>query len=141
MKHFILTVSFLLLGFCVNAQAYKSINISSAEYNTRKSSSGIEVSSITYQSDGSYHIVLYNTNYNDPYDGVSYYTSYNFEWYLSYKGKRVSDYFQSTIRCRKNVDKYVYAWPNEVPRGYERYVTVQFGREQQRVYKDRRDDD
>lgn len=141
MKHFILTALFLSLGFCGYAQAYHSINLSSTEYNTHNSSSGIEVSSITYQSDGSYRVILYNTNHNDPYDGVSYYTSYNFEWYLSYKGKRVSDYFQSTIRCRKNEDKYVYAWPNEVPRGYEHYVSVQFGREQNMVNKDRRDDD
>lgn len=135
MKHFILTALFLSLGFCGYAQA----NI--REYNTRQSSSGIDVRSITYQSDGSYRVILCNTNHNDPYDGVWYYTSYNFEWYLSYKGKRVSDYFQSTIRCMENEDKYVYAWPNEVPRGYERYVSVQFGREQNMVNKDRRDDD
>lgn len=137
MKHFILTALFLSLEFCGYAQAYQSIKVSSPEYNTHNSSSGIEVRSITYQSDGSYRVILYNTNHNDPY----YYTSYDFEWYLSYKGKRVSDYFQSTIRCRKNVDKYVYAWPNEVPQGYERYVSVQFGREQNMGNKDRRDDD
>ena len=64
--------------------------------------------------------------------------AYAFDWYLSYKGKRVSDYYSSTIRCRKTEQRTVRCWPDEVPRGYESYVTVQFGREQ--APRDRRDD-
>lgn len=136
-----LTIITVLLCSClsVNAQAYKSIKIAGVEYNTHSSFQGISVNSIEPQDDGSYMITLYNTNYNDPYDGVSYKTSYSFEWYLSYNGKRVSDYYRSTIRCRKEETKKVYAWPTNVPTGHERYVTVQFGREH--LQKDRRDDD
>ena len=139
----ILTIIIVLLYSClsVNAQAYKQIKISDMEYNTHLSSEGINVDSIKIQYDGSYLIELYNTNYNDPYDGVSYKTSYSFEWYLSYCGKRVSDYFKSTIRCRKTLIKRVYAWPGKVPKGHEKYVTVQFGRESLPIKKDRRDDD
>jgi hypothetical protein len=52
----------------------------------------------------------------------------------------VSDYFDTTIRCRKSGEKTVYAWPGDVPKGYEKYITVQFGREQKQIVKDRRDD-
>lgn len=137
----ILTIIIVLLCNClsVNAQAYKQINISSVEHNTHSSFKGINVDSIQLQRDGSYSIELYNTNYDDPYDGVSYKTSYSFEWYLSLCGKRVSDYYKSTIRCRKTEIKRVYAWPGKVPKGQEKYVTVQFGREP--IQKDRRDDD
>lgn len=139
----ILTIIIVLLCSCLsaNAQAYKRIKISDVEYNTHSSSEGINVNSIKLQSDGSYLIILYNTNYNDPYDGVSYKTSYSFEWYLSYSGKRVSDYFKSTIRCRSTLTKCVYAWPDKVPKGHEKYVTVQFGKEPLPIKKDRRDDD
>ncbi|MBR5533058.1 MAG: hypothetical protein IKU59_07125 [Bacteroidales bacterium] len=121
-----------------NAQAYQSIKIADVEYNTHSSFQGINVNLIQPQTDGSFLIELYNTNYNDPYDGVSYKTSYSFEWYLSYNGKRVSDYYRSTIRCRKEELKKVYVWPAKVPKGHEKYVTVQFGREP--IKKDRRDD-
>lgn len=141
MKKLCLLILFLCIGFYGYSQAYKGISISRAEYNTHNSFSGIEVSSLVPQSGGAYRVTLYNTNYNDPYDGVSYYTSYSFEWYLSYKGKRVSDYFKSTIPCRKSNEKTVYAWPDEIPSGHERYVTVQFGRKEVKVPKDRRDDD
>ncbi|MGM9774185.1 MAG: hypothetical protein ACI3Y2_03150 [Candidatus Egerieousia sp.] len=138
----ILTIIVLLCScLSVNAQAYKPIKILGVEYNTHSSSEGISVDSIRLQNDGSYLIELYNTNHSDPNDGVSYITSYSFEWYLSYCGKRVSDYFKSTIRCLKSITKRVYAWPGKVPKGYEKYVTVQFGREHLPIKKDRRDND
>jgi hypothetical protein len=137
----LIAVALLPIGnLSLKAQAYKGLNIAGAEYNTRSSSRGINVDLIEPQSDGSYLVKLNNTNNNDPYDGVSYITSYSFEWYLSYCGKRVSDYYNSTIRCKKNETKYVYAWPGKVPKGKERYVTVQFGRESGEIKKDRRDD-
>lgn len=117
-------------------QAYHPISIASLEYVTHESHSGIEVSSITPQSDGSYLVTLYNTNHHD--DGNTR-TSYHFTWYLSYKGKRVSDYYANTISCRKSASVTAYAWPGYVPRGNERYVTAQLGKEPRP--KDRRDDD
>lgn len=140
-KLFLIIIAVLLsTSMSSNAQAYQSIQIADVEYNTYSSSQGIDVKSIQPQSDGSFLIKFYNTNYNDPYDGVSYRTSYSFEWYLSYYGKRVSDYYKSTIRCRKIETRNVYLWPNKVPKGHERYVTVQFGREPREIIKDRRDD-
>lgn len=124
----------------VSAQAYRNIRLAPLEYNTHNSHSGITLTSIAYQStSGSYLVDLFNGNHNDPYDGTEYRTSYSFEWYLSYKGKRVSDYVKSIVRCLDSEQKIVFAWPNEVPKGYEKYVTVQFGREP--IKKDRRDDD
>lgn len=139
----ILIIISVLLGSSVSsyAQAYKPIRIADVEYNTHYSFLGMEVKSIQPQNDDFYMITFYNTNYNDPYDGVSYRTSYSFEWYLSYNGKRVSDYYRSTIRCRNEETKNVYAWPAKVPKGHEKYVTVQFGREPREIKKDRRDDD
>lgn len=62
----------------------------------------------------------------------------NVTWYLSYKGKRVSDYYHSVARSMSWFTVKSVAWPNEVPKGHEKYVTVQFGKEPEK--KDRRDD-
>lgn len=140
MKKLILSIIFahcVVLGYC---QTYHNIEVSGVEYNTHNSSSGIQVKSISPQTNGTYAVEFYNTNQNDPYYGVSYVTSYCFDWYLSYCGKRVSDYYTSTIRCRKSESRAVYAWPNAVPKGDENYVTIQFGREQVEYQRDRRDD-
>lgn len=104
---------------------------------TIESYAGIEVSDITPQNDGAYIVSLYNANY---YSHAGMYDYCAFTWYLSYKGQRVSDYYNSHIRCQSGEEKTVYAWPNEIPKGYEKYVTVQFGREQKQIVKDRRDD-
>ena len=64
----------------------------------------------------------------------------NFTWYLSYKGKRVSDYYSSTTNVRNyKISVKAVTWPNDVPKGNEKFVTVQFGKESEK--KDRRDDD
>lgn len=133
MKKLLLILCAVSLYTIANAQAYTQISIQSLERNTNRSHVGIVVNSITPQGGESYAVELYNANYND--EGC--HTSYAFDWYLSYKGKRVSDYYSSTIRCRKTEQRTVRCWPDEVPRGYESYVTVQFGREQ--APKDRRD--
>ena len=134
MKRIFLLLLFVCITPCVYSQTYVGINIVEPEYNTYDSFSGIVVSSITPQSNGSYDVVLYNSNHDDDYNC---YTYYRFEWYLSYKGKRVSDYFSSSIRCRKSSNKSVLPWPDEIPKGNEKYVTVQFGHE---IHRDRRDD-
>lgn len=135
MKKILLIFAFHLLATTMFGQAYRSLNIPPLEYNTHESHSGI-VSSITPQSNGSYLVTLYNSNHND--DGNTR-TSYHFYWYLSYKGKRVSDYYNNTVRCMKQGEVTVYTWPNVVPKGNERYVTVQLGKEPRP--QDRRDDD
>ena len=123
---------FLVTIFCL------SISAIDIEHNTKQSSVGISVSSIKPQYDGSYNVEFYNSNSSDRDDDTIYRTSFMFDWYLSYKGKRVSDYRQTTVRCRRSCTETIWAWPGEVPNGHESYVTVQFGRE--RKQKDRRDD-
>lgn len=135
MKKYLLFVFGILVYSSVSAQAYHSLNIVSRDYVTNESFSGIVVSSVTPQEDGSYSVTLFNSNYDSSYEAVT----NSFDWYLSYKGKRVSDYFKSAIRSRNISTKTVLAWPDEVPKGNEKYVTVQFGRERT-TPTDRRDD-
>lgn len=139
MRKLFLTLCSVIVCMAASGQAYRQIRIADEVSNTHNSYSGVEVRTITPLSDGSYSVTLFNSNYNDPYDGVSYRTSYSFCWYLLYKGKRISDYYQSTIRCRASDKKNVWAWLDEVPKGYEKYVSVQLGREA--VRRDSRDDD
>ena len=135
----------LLLAFCcalfsltVSAQAYRSLNIIEPSYITYETHKGIEVDSITPQNNGSYIVKLYNSNRNLQDERAT----YSFYWYLSYKGKRVSDYYKSALSCQKVEKKTAWAWPNEVPKGYERYVTVQLGKEPKvKDYRNNRDDD
>lgn len=63
----------------------------------------------------------------------------NFTWYLSYKGKRVSDYYYSTATSMSVFSVKAVAWPDAVHKGYEKYVTAQLGKEPPK--RDRRDDD
>ena len=138
MKKF-LVLLFLICGMygCIYSQAYRTINVVREDYVTVNSKEGISVSKLIPNSDKSYTVELSNTNRS----AQGEIQSNCFEWYLSYKGKRVSDYFQETIRCGKTSTRQVYCWPGEVPSGYEKYVTVQLGREQVPIIKDRRDDD
>ncbi|MBQ6668098.1 MAG: hypothetical protein IJM65_08255 [Bacteroidales bacterium] len=125
----------MVLGIFTTQAQYNTINVIREDYVTVSSKEGISVTSVTPNQDKSYTVVLKNNNTN----AVGEIKSYCFDWYLSYKGKRVSDYFQETIRCGRTATRQVYCWPGEVPSGYERYVTVQLGKEP--VKKDRRDDD
>ena len=135
MKKYLLLFFGILMYSSVSAQAYHSVRLAQPDIYTTNSHDGIDVSSITPKTDGSYSVELFNSNYNNGNEIVT----YAFEWYLSYKGKRVSDYYKSAIRNRKSEQKTVWAWPDEVPRGNEQYVTVQFGKEP--PVRDRRDDD
>lgn len=132
-----LLITFMLLAATpvANAQAYRSLNIVRSENVTINSQEGIVVQSTTVNEDKSITVTFMNSNYNN--DGER--NTYNFEWYLSYKGKRVSDYYTEAIRCRQTGSRTVYYWPNTVPAGHEKYVSVQLGREPRK--KDRRDDD
>jgi hypothetical protein len=133
---FIITLSILFYSLSTPLKAqYWIPNFVEPEYVTISSTQGITVNSITPNHNGSYSVNIGNSNRGNQGE----ITSYSFEWYLSYKGERVSDYFQETIRCGQTSSRTVYCWPGEVPSGNERYVTVQLGREPAR--RDRRDDD
>lgn len=117
-----------------NAQAYIPLNIQESENVTINSKEGIVVQGTIVNKDKSITVTLMNTNYSNSGER----NTYTFDWYLSYRGKRVSDYYTEAIRCRKTESRTVYFWPNSVPIGHEKYVTVQLGREPRK--KDRRDD-
>lgn len=62
-----------------------------------------------------------------------------FKFYLSYKGKRVSEYISANSNYEYRFTCTCYIWPNIVPKGHEKYVNVQIGLEPKK--KDPRDDD
>lgn len=134
-KLVIMTTLFIGIGVHAVKAQYWVPNFVEPEYVTISSKEGISVKSITPNHNNSYTVVLHNNNRGNQGE----ITSYNFEWYLSYKGKRVSDYYQETVRCGQSFSRTVYAWPGEVPAGNERYVTAQLGR--QPAKRDPRDDD
>ena len=112
---------------------YSPINVAPRTSSIVESSNGIVVESIVPYGNGC-RIKLFNSNYNEVNDR----TSYTFVIYLSYKGHRVSDYQNITLRCRYDGTYDVPLWPGEVPSQYQNTVTVQFGKESRT--RDRRDD-
>ncbi|MBQ9472822.1 MAG: hypothetical protein IJU81_00265 [Bacteroidales bacterium] len=140
MRKLLIAFTLLVVTSAVNAQAYKSINVIPSTYVTVSSHDGITVQGTTVNPDKSLTVTFKNNNSNN-YDSSGEIKTYSFEWYLSYKGKRVSDYFTDAIRCGKTDSHTVHLWPGEVPTGYEKYVTVQLGRERKPIQKDRRDND
>lgn len=130
----------LLSAFAVNAQAYRSINVIPSTYVTINSHDGIIVQGTTVNQDKSITVTFKNENSNN-YDSSGEIRTYSFEWYLSYKGKRISDYYTDAVRCGKTASRTVHFWPGEVPVGHEKYITIQLGRERQTRERDRRDDD
>ena len=135
MRKLLIAFTLLAVTSAVNAQAYVPLNIVPTEDVTIKSKDGIVVQSTTVNADNSVTVTLYNSNSNRDNER----DTYTFEWYLSYKGKRVSDYYNEAVRCKRTASRTVYIWPGEVPNGNEKYVTVQLGREPRK--KDPRDDD
>lgn len=136
MKRILLFLLFYIgIGFYTANAQYVVPSFREPEYVTISSKDGISVKSITPNQNNSYTVVLSNGNRGNQGE----ITSYSFEWYLSYKGERVSDYYQETVRCGQSSSRTVYAWPGEVPAGNERYVTAQLGR--QSAKRDPRDDD
>lgn len=137
MKKVLVLLIGLFLCITLRAQAYRGITIGPPpDYVQIESFQGIAVTSLSYSQANGYTVTLMNNNYNRSGEKNSYF----FDWYLSYNGKRVSDYYSSTIFCRQvETRNNLYTWPNSVPSGHEKYVTVQFGKEKPK--KDRRDDD
>lgn len=138
MKKIVVVILFSGMIFGVSAQAYRSLNVIPSTYVTVNSHEGITIQNTTVNQDKSLTVTFKNENSNN-YDNSGEIRTYSFEWYLSYKGKRVSDYYTDAIRCGKTASHTVHFWPGEVPNGYEKYVTVQLGREPRK--KDPRDDD
>ena len=136
MKKATLFVLFMMgLGLLTTQAQYHQLNVIQEDYVTVSSKEGIGITSLTPNPNKSYTVVL--TNHNRSAQGEI--QSNCFDWYLSFKGERVSDYFQETSRCGKSSTRTIFCWPGKVPSGYEQYVTVQLGREP--IKKDRRDDD
>lgn len=99
--------------------------------------SDVSVSKIERNTDGSYKVSFVdNSNVY-----LSDHNETAFIWYLSYKGKRVSDYFHSNSNGYRSFWKAGFAWPDEVPVGHEKYVTAQIGKESESIHKDSRDDE
>lgn len=132
---------FFIIVQNINAQsAYSIPNFIPSTYVTINSHEGIIVQETTVNQDKSITATFKNINSSN-YDSSGEIITYSFEWYLSYKGKRVSDYYTDALRCGKTTSHTVFIWPGEVPNGNEKYVTVQLGRERKAIKKDRRDDD
>jgi hypothetical protein len=120
-------IIFICLTFVICASSYAQEGISIREITVNYNEKGI--------SDGSFTVTFRDNNVRYLSDDHP----NNFTWYLSYKGKRVSDYYYSTARSMSSFKVKAVAWPDEVPKGNEKYVTAQLGKEP--VRKDRRDDD
>lgn len=135
-------VFFLIFITCAlhtNAQ-YQQLKIIQSTYVTVNSHDGILVQGTTLNKDKSITVTFKNGNESN-YNTSGEVKTYSFDWYFSYKGKRISDYYTDAARCGKTVSHTAHFWPGEVPAGYEKYITVQLGREQKPIKKDRRDDD
>ena len=131
---------FLLLAIAIgaNAQAYVVPNFRSADRCSSTNMNAISVESITPVSGdvNGYQIKFCDSQNIDR--AVKQYAT-SFKFYLSYKGKRVSDYKMANSNYQYHFTSTCYTWPNSVPKGYEKYVSVQIGVEQKK--KDPRDDD
>lgn len=132
----------LMLGIsAIDASAqYQQLNIVHSTYTTVNSHAGILIQSTTLNQDKSITVTFKNGNSSN-YDTSGEVVTNSFDWYFSYKGKRISDYYTDAARCGRTVSHTAYFWPGTVPAGYEKYVTVQLGREKPKPKKDRRDDD
>ena len=120
-----------------NAQ-YNTLNVRSADRYSSTNVSAISVESITPTAgDVNGYEIKFCDSQNVNRAEEQYATS--FEYYLSYKGKRVSDYKSINSNYQHYFTSKCYVWPDAVPKGNEKYVTVQIGREPMK--KDPRDDD
>jgi len=112
----------LIFGFC---SIILSQEIPTPEIKINKDDNGIP--------DGTYYASFYKTTSCNNTGTIE------FDFYLSYKGKRVSDYYHMRFCVSGRHGTNAVAWPDVIPKGHEKYVTVQLGKE--KAKKDRRDDD
>ena len=81
-------ISVVSLFLCSLAFAQFTI-VPSPEYVQIESSQGIEVKSLVFTGTKGYTVTFFNNNYSRSDER----NSYSFDWYLSYKGKRVIRHF------------------------------------------------
>lgn len=124
MKKF-LVLGLMLFGFST---------LFAIEYVKVASYQGVVVENTTVNADKSITIDFKNSSPCE----IPEIATYTFEYYLSFKGKRISDYYNAAVRCKGHKTYTVYFWPDTVKAGQEKYITVQFGREQPK--RDPRDD-
>ena len=129
----------LLLIVTIGASAqYVVPNFRSADRYTSSNMSAISVEIITpISGDENCYEITFLDSQNVNRAVEQYATSFKF--YLSYIGKRVSEYQSANSNYKYTFTYKCYAWPDMVPKGYEKYVTVQIGNEPRK--KDPRDDD
>jgi hypothetical protein len=118
-------IAFLGLFFAVSMLASAQDNIEVRSIEVNKDIHGVP--------NGSYKVSFRDNTVRYLYEDYP----NNFTWYLSYKGKRVSDYYYSTATSMSTFSKTALTWPDAVPAGHEKYVTAQLGKEPAK--KDRRD--
>ena len=128
----------MLLIVAVGASAqYVVPNFRSADRYTSSNMSAISVEIITpISGDENCYEITFLDSQNVNRAVEQYATSFKF--YLSYKGKRISDYKLANSNYQYKFTYKCYVWPDMVPKGYEKYVTVQIGDEPKK--RDRRDD-
>ncbi len=128
----------MLLIVAVGASAqYVVPNFRSADRYTSSNMSAISVEMITpISGDENCYEITFLDSQNVNRAVEQYATSFKF--YLSYKGKRISDYKSANSNYQYKFTYKCYVWPDMVPKGYEKYVTVQIGDEPKK--RDRRDD-
>ena len=138
-KKLIYVLTLLMVTMGVRAQsAYVVPNIRSADRYTSSDMSAISVEQITSISgDENGYEITFRDSQNVNRAVEQYATSFKF--YLSYKGKRISEYQSANSNYKYTFTYKCYAWPGMVPKGNEKYVTVQIGNEPRK--KDPRDDD
>ena len=112
----------------MHSQAYVVPNIRSADRYTSDNDKYISVVSITpIAGDANGYSIEFRDAQNVDRAVEQYATSFKF--YLSYQGKRVSDYQQANSNYKYTFTYKCYAWPGKVPSGHEKYVSVQIGEE------------
>ena len=129
---------FLMVAIGTSAQsAFWTPNFRSADRYTSDNDKYISVIRVTpISGDANGYSVEFQDSQNVDRAVEQYATSFKF--YLSYQGKRVSDYQQANSNYKYKFTYNCYAWPGKVPNGHEKYVSVQIGGEPKKT--DRRDD-
>ena len=118
--------------------AYVVPNFRSADKYSSTNMNAISLESITPLSNNEYGYEIKFCDTQNTNRAVEQYAT-SFTFYLSYKGKRISDYQTANSNYKYHFTCTCYIWPNAIPKGHERYVTVQMGKEP--IKKDPRDDD
>lgn len=140
LKKLVYTLFLLLIVFIEgNAQsAYQIPHFRSADKYKSTDMSAISVLSVEPMSeDKNGYVITFRDSQNTNRAVEQYATSFKF--YLSYKGKRISEYQSANSNYDYKFTCKCYVWPNIVPVGDEKYVCVQIGTEPRK--KDSRDDD